>query len=185
MAIDVLPPSSRRQADVHRTSAFKPVQIPNDDKSTHTPLGCGHQYVIVTRLAAVIEMEGFDFHHHPLWGMVIDVLPPSSRRQADVHRTSAFKSVQIPNDDKNTHTPLGCGHEYAIVTRLAAVIEMEGFDFHHHPLWGMVTDVLPPSSRRQADVHRTSAFRLVQIPYQSQKEDHPLGGLLFGGDGGI
>ena len=59
------------------------------------------------------EMEGFEY---------IMVLPPSSRRQADVHRTSAFDWFKSLIETKNTHTP------YGVWVFLA---EMEGFEPPH------------------------------------------------------
>ena len=38
--------------------------------------------------------------------------------------------------------------------------------------------VLPPSSRRQATIHRTVAFDWFDS-IQAKKKDHPLGGLSF------
>ena len=47
------------------------------------------------------------------------------------------------------------------------------------PHRGMKIAVSPPSSWRQADVHRTSALRSVQLPSPLRKpKDHPVGGLL-------
>ena len=44
---------------------------------------------------------------------------------------------------------------------------------------------VPPLGWRQADVHRTSAFRWVQVPFQTKNKGHPFGcPLFFGGRGG-
>ena len=44
---------------------------------------------------------------------------------------------------------------------------------------GMIIVVLPPSSRRQATVHRTVAFRLVRFLYNPINEtSHPIGWLV-------
>jgi hypothetical protein len=55
------------------------------------------------------------------------------------------------------------------------VAQREGFD---------EIKELPPSSRRQATLHRSVASDLFKS-HQSQKEDHPMDGLLFGGVRGI
>ena len=67
-------------------------------------------------------MEGFEY---------IMVLPPSSRRQADVHRTSAFDWFKSLIETKNTHTPYGVWVFLLLVYTLdigSIRAEMEGFE---------------------------------------------------------
>ena len=71
------------------------VQIPIEAKKHHTRRG-----VWCSNAAFNKEMEGFDFFM---------VLPPSSWRQATVHRTVALNLVQIPIEVKKHHTRRGCG----------------------------------------------------------------------------
>ena len=60
--------------------------------------------------------------------------------------------------------------------------EMEGFDLHF--AFGKIIE-LPPSSRWQATVHRTVAFRSVQIPILLINLTPCWGVRFIGGDGGI
>ena len=100
------------------------------------------------------------------WAKIM-VLPPSSRRQATVHRTVAFEMVRFPHIPKKKH-PVGVLLFWSRVRESICIFARE---------WAKIM-VLPPSSRRQATVHRTVAFEMVRFPHIPKKK-HPVGVLLF------
>ena len=57
---------------------------------------------------------------------------------------------------------------------------------HFHSLWGMKIEVLPPSSRWQATVHRTVAFGIFESvhPFFHHKKPPTLRIAVFRGGGG-
>ena len=50
--------------------------------------------------------------------------------------------------------------------------------------WTRINE-LPPSSRRQADVHRTSAFRWVQVPQNKKKRTSENVRFFLVGEAGL
>ena len=85
------------RATVRRTIAFRSVRIPHTHYNIKSPTAKAVELFIA-------EDEGFDLHFLP-GGEKILVLSPSSRGQADVHRTSALGSVRISRTHYNIKSP--------------------------------------------------------------------------------
>ena len=99
------------------------------------------------------------------------------------HRNSivhAYKSSAELNCGPPTSVRLPHLTAKAAPIRVLPFLEQDtGVDLHFLSFTGKKIKVSPPSSWRQADVPRTSAFRSVQLPSPLGKpKDHPVGGLL-------
>ena len=124
------------------------------------------------------------------------VLPPSSRRQATVHWTVAFEfSSPFYLEYKNGVSRMGYTrnktfpfhpHPYGVRLKWERTLP-RAFKSHlcvlveSTPEGTRYTKVLPPSSRRQATVHRTIAFEFSSPFYLEYKNGvSPKGYTVFG-----
>ena len=112
-------------------------------------------------------------------GKKIMVLNPSSRVQADVHRTSAFNLSNLVGPISPNKKDIQLDVLFlCLCNTLDALPSMSGYrpDLLHFLPFGKKIMVLNPSSRVQADVHRTSAFNISNLvgPFSPNKKDIQL-----------